>query len=321
MCENPVFSIIIPHKNIPGLLQRCIDSIPKRSDLEVIIVDDNSDPSIVNFSAFPGMDRPFTEILFTKENRGAGYARNIGITRAKGRWLLFADADDFYNYCLSSFLDEHIHDPHDLIFYRANCIDSDSYISSSRKDQLELNAYINAYRRQHAKKPENRLRYASSVPWAKLINKKLVDDHNIKFDETQKSNDVTFSYLAGYYAKSIEVDNRAVYCVTRRDNSIGYGPLSVEKKLDYIYVTGKERLFFRQHNIAPVGNSAGRMLLNLYAANSAAFVDGKKILSNLGFSKQDISNMLIAAFFFTILFYAKKIVFFLPKRIVRRFYL
>ena len=37
------YSIIIPHRNIPQLLQRCIDSIPSRDDLQIIIVDDNSD--------------------------------------------------------------------------------------------------------------------------------------------------------------------------------------------------------------------------------------------------------------------------------------
>lgn len=47
------YSFIIPHRNVPHLLQRCIDSIPKRDDIQIIIVDDNSDPKIVNFECFP----------------------------------------------------------------------------------------------------------------------------------------------------------------------------------------------------------------------------------------------------------------------------
>ena len=35
-------SVIIPHKNIPKELKRCLDSIPILSNVEVIIVDDNS---------------------------------------------------------------------------------------------------------------------------------------------------------------------------------------------------------------------------------------------------------------------------------------
>ena len=50
------YSFIIPHRNVPHLLQRCIDSIPKRDDIQIIIVDDNSDPKIVNFECFPGLN-------------------------------------------------------------------------------------------------------------------------------------------------------------------------------------------------------------------------------------------------------------------------
>ena len=47
---NYIYSIIIPHKNSPELLSRCLDSIPNRDDLQVVIVDDNSDENIVEFS-------------------------------------------------------------------------------------------------------------------------------------------------------------------------------------------------------------------------------------------------------------------------------
>ena len=32
------YSFIIPHRNVPHLLQRCIDSIPKRDDIQIIIL-------------------------------------------------------------------------------------------------------------------------------------------------------------------------------------------------------------------------------------------------------------------------------------------
>ena len=60
------YSIIIPHKNIPNLLQRCLDSIPNREDVQIIVVDDNSDPNIVDFDKFPGLNRSNVEVIFTK---------------------------------------------------------------------------------------------------------------------------------------------------------------------------------------------------------------------------------------------------------------
>ena len=101
------YSIIIPHKNTPKLLQRCLNSIPVRNDVQIIIVDDNSDPEIVDFKQFPGLNNPNTEVIFTKEGKGAGYARNTGLSKAVGKWTLFADSDDFYNYCINDIMDEY----------------------------------------------------------------------------------------------------------------------------------------------------------------------------------------------------------------------
>lgn len=36
------YSIIIPHHNVPTLLERCVNSIPQRDDIQIIVVDDNS---------------------------------------------------------------------------------------------------------------------------------------------------------------------------------------------------------------------------------------------------------------------------------------
>jgi glycosyltransferase involved in cell wall biosynthesis len=54
MDQEITFSIIIPHKNTPELLQRCLASIPKREDIQIIVIDDNSDNTKVDFEYFPG---------------------------------------------------------------------------------------------------------------------------------------------------------------------------------------------------------------------------------------------------------------------------
>ena len=41
--DCPLFSIIIPHKDIPDLLMRCLKSIPVSEDIQVIVVDDMYD--------------------------------------------------------------------------------------------------------------------------------------------------------------------------------------------------------------------------------------------------------------------------------------
>ena len=107
------YSIIIPHKNIPDLLTRCVNSIPQRGDIQIIVVDDNSDQAYLDI--FPSFYRSDLEVIFTKEGRGAGYARNIGLKRAKGKWLLFADADDYYTGGFLDVLDKYKETSNNLI--------------------------------------------------------------------------------------------------------------------------------------------------------------------------------------------------------------
>ncbi|MBQ5474281.1 MAG: glycosyltransferase, partial [Lachnospiraceae bacterium] len=56
---NPLFSIIIPHYNIPDLLMRCLKSIPVSEDIQVIVVDDNSTDADTYLERFPELSRPY----------------------------------------------------------------------------------------------------------------------------------------------------------------------------------------------------------------------------------------------------------------------
>ena len=88
------YSFIIPHHNSPELLNRCLDSIPKREDIQIIVVDDNSAED-----KRPCVKRDDVEVIYidAEHTKGAGRARNYGLKAAKGKWLLFADCDDYYN--------------------------------------------------------------------------------------------------------------------------------------------------------------------------------------------------------------------------------
>ena len=51
MEQNIKYSIIIPHKNSPDLLKRCLESIPDRTDIQVVVVDDNSSSAIIDWNS------------------------------------------------------------------------------------------------------------------------------------------------------------------------------------------------------------------------------------------------------------------------------
>ena len=78
------YSFIIPHFHIPNLLLRCLKSIPKREDSEIIIVDDNSPDADSYLELYPMLRRPDVLFIRTYERKGAGAARNVALTHSRG---------------------------------------------------------------------------------------------------------------------------------------------------------------------------------------------------------------------------------------------
>lgn len=92
---TPFFSIIIPVYNVAGYLEKSISSIKNQSfsDFECILIDDGStDGSEKLCDKISLSDSRITVIH--KENEGVAVARNTGITKANGKYIIFVDSDD-----------------------------------------------------------------------------------------------------------------------------------------------------------------------------------------------------------------------------------
>ena len=213
---NPKFSIIIPHKDIPDLLTRCLKSIPVSEDIQVIVVDDNSSDADTYLERYPELSRPYLEFVRTTKGGGAGYARNVGLEHAKGKWLLFADADDFFVEDMYDIISSYIDSEADVIFFKKK-----SVLSENASIKADRCAYINQYIDQYLSDGDEwPIRYNMYVPWGKMVRRELISKNNIRFDEVKYSNDVYFSLLVGYYAGTIEAINRVLYVVTSRSDSL-----------------------------------------------------------------------------------------------------
>ncbi len=239
------FTIIIPHKNIPKLLKRLINSIPSRDDLEIIVVDDNSSGDIVDFNHFPCKDRENYRVIYNKISRGAGHARNCALPFVKGKWVIFADSDDFFNSEFDNFLNDYVDCDADIVYFNANSVDSESFEPSNRVNHLH--EFIDEYYTD-----KNRgdliLRYLFTEPWCKMVKREIIESHQIRFEETSIRNDVRYSYLVGHYAGKIIVDNRQLYCVTTRKNSVCRG-VGLQASLDELKVFAGWKKFLMDHKV------------------------------------------------------------------------
>ena len=215
------YSIIIPHYNIPDLLMRCLKSIPVREDIQVIVIDDCSPDANRYLKDYPELSRPYLEYYCTSRGGSAGRARNVGLDHAKGKWLIFLDADDLLTDDAEQILDETINRPEDIIFYNTTCVMSDDLSKAS--DRNFYGQYFEEFVSNHDEIP---FRYRFHSLWGKVIRRDLVISNNIRFDETRYSNDVYFSCLTGHFAQNIAVIDRPFFIVTERRGSLASSQFS-----------------------------------------------------------------------------------------------
>lgn len=218
MRSEILVSFIIPHKNVPDLLARCVSSIPKRNDVEIIIVDDNSDPENLNENSFKFSEDRNITVIFDKSGKRQGHARNIGLDKARGEWVFFIDSDDFFFYSINQAIDNCKKSIADICFYKSSNLDSETYLPGNSRSSITNNS-IDLFLSEDAW-GEHMIRYRHPAPWGKFIRRSLIEKYHIRFPEIEKAEDFEFSYLCGHYANKIDAKNLAVYCVTSRVGNV-----------------------------------------------------------------------------------------------------
>ena len=224
------YSIIIPHYNIINLLERALLSIPDREDIQILVVDDNSGIAEDNFEKLNTFKKAKCEFIFTKESKGAGYVRNVGLTRVLGKWLLFLDADDFFSENAFDIFDKYINSDNEIIYFNTTSVYSDTLEPSNRfgiyKTYVEFCDNIDENKK-------NIIKFGHSVPVAKMIRNSLVVNNNILFDETKYCNDSMFAVKVAACANRIYVDKSVVYVVTERAGSLVTNPNKEALRIRY----------------------------------------------------------------------------------------
>jgi len=193
-----------------------VDSIPERDDVQVIVVDDNSDvdkkPELREHKNLQVV------LLDATQAKGAGRARNLGLKCAMGNWLIFADSDDFFSEEISGLLDKYKDSDSDIIYFKVEGRNSDTLELVSRG--MEYNRFLDKFKTKQTKISEDMLKYSHVIPWCKIIRRSLVSDNNIKFEEVKYSNDVMFVTHVAHCANKIEVSDVVAYNVTVRSGSL-----------------------------------------------------------------------------------------------------
>jgi len=247
------YTFIIPHKNIPLLLKRCLDSIPHRPDIEIIVIDDNSNEESIK--GLKKLSRENFRIIYTTENKGAGFARNIGIKEAKGLWVLFADADDLFFPNLLEKIDPYKDLKQKLVLFKSCCRDSNNLTQVGQRQSIcnSISCKIEDFKNKKINHIE--LLLGAGVPWAKMVRLDFLKEQSIYFEEVQYSNDVGWITQMSIKTNQhdIAVSNEVIYCWTDREDSLYY-TRNKEAFLCRFNVRYRQHLLLTRNNIPSLFN-------------------------------------------------------------------
>lgn len=238
--KQPMISIIVPVYNAEKYIEECLYSVLNQdfADYEVIVVNDGStdgSPEICNVLA----NKDSRIRVFSIENHGVSFARNYGIEKAEGHWLMFLDSDDYLIDGSLSLLAGCISD--DVQEICGNYTNNRFQPKRMGREIVQPENVI-----EMILDPANEQKLPSFYEidsasllgvWGKLFRREIVEAEKIRFDEKLKlSEDMLFHI---HYLKNIEN-------VLLLNDSIFYyreNPESVTKKFKVEYVRNRFYLF------------------------------------------------------------------------------
>lgn len=236
------FSVVVPVYNVENYLDRCVESLIKQTlnDIEIILVDDGS-PDNCGKMCDEYAKKDSRVVVIHKKNGGVSAARNDGILKATGEWIIFCDSDDWmetdalekmYNAGTSNNADVVLADVY-LIRgdeRKYNKYYKDEFTTSDRA-VIEKLVAGNLYASYAPNLPE-KTAICYGGPWNKAVRRKILIDNDIKFDLTVKGifDDVLYSAYILAQAKCVTYVSHPVYNYIRLETSLThtFKPAAIE---------------------------------------------------------------------------------------------
>ena len=174
-----MISVIIPAFNAEKTIQRAVQSVIEQLSgrCEVIIVENGCTDRTAERIRDCYSDDP--AVILMHSDAGVSRARNAGMERASGEWVMFLDADDYLESNAGKVIEESLRNPDfDLLLF--------GHIAGNRKRPVwtgegDRTANGSEIRRETVRMLENPTRYMQI--WAKLFRRSLILDCGIRFNE------------------------------------------------------------------------------------------------------------------------------------------
>lgn len=230
------YCVVIPHYNSPKLLSRMLKSVPEREDIQIIVVDDCSSKEAQE--ELTCLQHCGLEVVLQEENHGAGAARNVGLERVKGKWVIVVDSDDEFKPDAFDVFDHEIDDETDYLCFLSDPLDENTGLPT--KEFVPANYAVEGYLKNQTRKSYNYFKYRNMVCWNKLVASSYIKKHDIRFEECEVNNDVFYALQVCYYSDRFKVLPNRLYTYYINDKSITHSKRSIEKEFQF-YLQAQKR--------------------------------------------------------------------------------
>lgn len=230
-------SILIAVYNAEKTIERCLNAIINQAfkDFEVICVDDgSSDNSLRLLESFAQKDSRIK--VYHQENHGVAAARNNAMSKACGEYIMFCDADDWYEPDMVEEMVKTIKEQNvDVVMCDADVIDL-----ANGALQTEDNINYNRLKYIGFQKITTKfVRDTNVILWNKIFKNELIKKYNITYPLKYEHDDMVFVYKYFAVAKTYFGLNKKLYhyYVGNKDSIMGkcYTNKNAGKEFDYIY--------------------------------------------------------------------------------------
>lgn len=182
------YSIIMPVYNASKTIHKSIESVINQTygDWELLLIDDGSSDN--SYEIIKNYEKNDERIKgFHQENGGPGRARNLGISKISGDYVLFIDSDDYYENNLLELVNNKIHDTHADLIYISMINEDDKCNIKNIIDVGKFNGYT--------KKDYLDMEIMGVLPWgpcSKIVKKEIAE--KTKFSNLAVGEEIIYSY-------------------------------------------------------------------------------------------------------------------------------
>lgn len=219
MSQHPKISIVIPLYNGLPYVGQCLESLDAQTvqDFEVIIVDDGSDDGSYEYTQHYAEGRGNVTVL-RQDHQYAGAARNRGMGHAGGDYILFLDADDYFEPDLLECSLGRITETHaDICVFKACSLNNQTGVIKPMEQTCRPELCPDEATFNRATNPRNIFCFTTTAPWSKLYRRAFLEGQGLRYQDTRSANDICFVYLALALADRITVLDK-VLLVYRQHN-------------------------------------------------------------------------------------------------------